>query len=120
MQSRDIQSGPILRLFQVKAKPGCRDELMRKFATTSADVVRGEPGNEGYFFGQGVAADEGVVVFASIWTDLDAVKTRFGEDWEGSFLPPGYDALIEECSIRHIDLSSGWHVRLDVEETDRL
>lgn len=102
-----------MRLFQVQAKAGCALELIEKFATTSADVVRGEPGNEGYFFGQGVASDEGFVVFASIWRDLDAVKQRFGEDWQGSFLPPGYEALIEECSVRHVDLGLGWYVDLD-------
>lgn len=106
-------SGPILRLFEVQTKPGCAAELIAKFPTTSADVVRHEPGNRGYFFGRGVARDEDVVVFASVWKDLDAVKQRFGADWQRSFLPSGYEALIEECSVRHIDLSAGWHVQLD-------
>lgn len=104
-------SGPILRLFQVQAKAGCAQDLISKFATTSADVVRNEPGNEGYFFGQGVAQDEDMVVFASLWRDMEAVKQRFGDDWQISYLPEGYDAMIEECSVRHIDLSSGWHVK---------
>ena len=110
MTSEDTRHGPIMRLFQVRTKPGRAPDLVRKFATTSADVVRGEPGNEGYFFGQGVASDDDYVLFASMWRDLDAVKARFGEDWNTSFLPPGYDALIESCSVRHIDLRSGWHV----------
>lgn len=105
-------NGPIMRLFEVRAKKGCSDELLRKFATTSADVVRHEPGNEGYFFGRGVAVDEDVVVFASLWKDMNSVRQRFGEDWQSSFLPAGYEDLIDECSVRHIDLSSGWHVQL--------
>jgi heme-degrading monooxygenase HmoA len=109
-------SGPILRLFQVRAKPGCAKDLIEKFAGTSAEVVRGEPGNRGYFFGQGMQSDKDRVVFASIWRDLDAVKARFGDDWQKSFLPPGYEALIEECSVRHIDVGSGWHVDLDREQ----
>jgi len=113
MQHNRTENGPVMRLFQVRAKKGCADELLSKFATTSANVVRQEPGNEGYFFGPGIAADEDVVVFASFWKDLDSVKKRFGEDWQSSFLPPGYENLIEECSVRHIDLSSGWHVQLD-------
>ena len=72
-------ASPILRLFQVKTKKGAVEELIGKFATTSADVVRNEPGNEGYFFGRGVELDEDVVVFASVWRDLDAVKQRFRE-----------------------------------------
>lgn len=103
----------IMRLFQVKARKNCASVLMEKFATTSADVVQNEPGNEGYLFGRGVAIDEDVVIFASFWKDLNAVKQRFGEDWQQSFLPAGYEDLIDECSLRHIDIGSGWHVRLD-------
>ena len=112
MQSDETRNGPIMRLFQVRAKPGCTDQLMQGFETTSAEVVRNEPGNEGYFFGRGIADDDNCVVFASVWADLEAVKKRFGENWQQSFLPPGYENLIDECSVRHIDLSSGWHVRL--------
>lgn len=101
-----------MRLFQVRAKPGQAEELVRNFATTSADVVRGEPGNKGYFFGQSVTVDEDFVVFASLWEDLDAVKDRFGEDWQQSFLPPGYEDMIDMCSVSHVDLSAGWHVNL--------
>ncbi len=113
MQPQSSRRGPIMRLFQVRAKQGRAPELLEKFATTSAQVVDGEPGNEGYFFGRGVASDNDLVVFASIWSDMEAVKSRFGESWRESFLPPGYEALIDECSVRHIDLSSGWHVDKD-------
>ena len=110
MQSDTAGSGPVMRLFEVQARQGCADELMQKFATTSADVVRNEPGNEGYFFGRGAAGNNDAVFFASLWTDMDAIKERFGEDWQSSFLPPGYEDLIESCSLRHFDLASGWHV----------
>jgi hypothetical protein len=110
MNDENPSPGPILRLFQVHAKPGCAAELIRKFGVTSAEVVRGHPGNQGYFFGHGVDADEDYVVFTSVWRDLDAVKARFGDTWQESFLPPGYEDLIEECSIRHIDVGVGWHV----------
>ncbi len=113
MPQTQAPGGPIMRLFQVQAEPGCGAELVEKFATTSAKVVQDEPGNEGYFFGQGVASDDDYVVFASIWRDLEAIKHRFGEDWQKSFLPPGYEALIKECSVRHIDLSAGWHVDIE-------
>ena len=61
--------------------------------------------------GQEIEAGDGnVVVFASMWENMDAIKARFGEDWQQSYLPPGYEDLIEECSVRHFDLASGWHV----------
>jgi quinol monooxygenase YgiN len=103
-------AGPILRLFEVTARPGCAAALLEKFATTSVEVVDGEPGNEGYFFGRELATEGETVVFASIWRDLDAVQARFGDEWRESFLPEGYEALIETCSVRHVDLSDGWHV----------
>jgi len=116
MQDETPGHGPILRLFQVRTQPGRAQELIKNFATTSADVVRNEPGNEGYFFGHGVPGDEDYVVFASVWRDMQAVKARFGDDWQTSYLPPGYKDMIEECSVRHLDLSAGWHVRLERED----
>ena len=110
MQRERPERGPILRLFEVKAKAGCVEELLARFATTSAQVVQGEPGNEGYFFGREITAEAETVLFASVWRDLDAVKARFGDDWASSFMPEGYAALIETCSVRHVDLSDGWHL----------
>lgn len=112
MAEETPQKGPIIRLFEVRAKSGCAGKLIEKFARTSADVVKGEPGNQGYFFGPGMDSDDDYVVFASLWQDLDAVKARFGDAWQTSFLPPGYEDLIHECSIRHIDASAGWHAKL--------
>ena len=82
MHNGKTEGGPVMRLFEVRAKEGCAEALLRNFATTSADVVQNEPGNAGYFFGHGVPADGNVVMFASMWEDLDAVKARFGEDWQ--------------------------------------
>jgi len=103
-------NGPILRMFEVRTKPGCTDKLLENFATTSAAVVRGEPGNRGYFFGKCVQGGENTVLFVSVWQSLDAVKARFGDDWQTSYMPQGYEELIEECSIRHMDVGSGWQV----------
>ena len=106
-------TGPIMRLFEARIRDGYAESLMEKVATTSADVVRNEPGNAGYFFGQGVAADADRLVFVSFWDNLDAIKRRFGDDWQSSFLPEGYEEMIEEHAVRHIDLGNGWFVRWD-------
>ena len=113
MNSSQRHPDLIMRLFHVRTKRGCAAELIEEFATTSADVVQSEPGNNGFFFGQGVGADRDIAVFASLWTDLDAIKERFGKDWQVSFLPEGYEDLIEECWVQHIDVGPGWHVRLN-------
>ncbi len=102
--------GPLLRIFEVQTKPGCVEKLLENFSTTSANVVRGKPGNNGYFFGRCVQGGDDIVMFVSVWRDLDAVKTRFGDDWQRSYMPDGYEDLIETCFVRHFDASSGWHV----------
>ncbi|MEM9604904.1 MAG: antibiotic biosynthesis monooxygenase [Pseudomonadota bacterium] len=95
----------VLRVFDVRAKPGCADTLAAKLADTSIDVVKGQPGNAGYLFGKLESADGNDLVFISVWDSLDAVKRRFGEDWQVSFLPEGYEAMIETCSIKHYTVS---------------
>ncbi len=95
----------ILRIFDVRARAGMADILKRKLSATSVDVVKGEPGNLGYFFGESLSGDEHDLLFISVWQDLDSVKARFGENWQLSFLPEGYEDLIESCSIRHVKFS---------------
>lgn len=96
-------SNSILRIFEVRAKPGQAKTLRQKLSDTSVSVVDGKPGNIGYFFGENLSADENSLVFISVWKDLESVKSLFGEEWEESFLPPGYDEIIESCSIRHVE-----------------
>ena len=59
----------------------------------------------GHFFGENLSGDENDLVFVSAWKDINAVKTHFGEDWQASYLPEGYDKIIESCSIKHVELS---------------
>ena len=103
-------NGPILRIFEVQVKDGHVEELLENFSTTSSKVVQGHPGNRGYFFGRCVQGGDNIVMFVSMWDDLDAVKRRFGDDWQVSYLPDGYEDLIETCSIRHVDVGLGWNV----------
>ena len=94
----------ILRIFEVRARAGKVEILRQKLSDTSISVVQGEPGNLGYFFGENISSDENDLVFISVWKDLQAVKSRFGKDWEQSYLPEGYEPLIESCSIKHLEV----------------
>ena len=96
-------SKSILRIFDVRAKPGKATLLKQKLSDTSVSVVKGKPGNLGYFFGENLSSDEHDLVFISVWKDLHSIKSHFGEDWEQSYLPEGYEEIIESCSIRHIE-----------------
>lgn len=103
-------SGLVLRVFEARTKPDCAKKLLEKFATTSAQVVSGEKGNGGYFFGRCIEGDGNTVLFVSVWKDLAAIQARFGDEWQSSYIPDGYADLIEDCSVRHFDLNGGWHV----------
>jgi len=58
MSDEKAFGGSILRVFEARAKPSCADSLAKKFATTSVDVVRNEPGNQGHFFGKSVSDED--------------------------------------------------------------
>ena len=98
-------SKSIMRVFEVRAKPGNTEVLKQKLADTSVSVVNGKPGNLGYFFGEDLSSDGNDLVFISVWKDLESIKSLFGEEWEEYFLPEGYDEIIEHCSIRHIEFN---------------
>jgi hypothetical protein len=74
MSDEKAFSGSILRVFEARAKPGCADSLAKKFATTSVDVVRNQPGNQGHFFGKSVSDEDDVFLFVSVWRDLNVSR----------------------------------------------
>ena len=99
-------SVPILRIFKARARLNCEAALAEKLATTSAELVRSQPGFMG-FLAAGPANDaEHEFVFATIWRDADALRAFFGDDWRASLLPPGYADLIESCSVEHYHLTA--------------
>jgi hypothetical protein len=79
--------------------------LADKLATSSVEVVQGQPGFLGYLVAAPASEHQHEFIFASIWANADAVKARFGEEWRVSLLPPGYAELIEECSVDHYHLT---------------
>ena len=61
----------ILRIFEVRARPGNATLLKQKLSDTSVSVVQGKPGNLGHLFGEVISNDENDLVFVSVWKDLD-------------------------------------------------
>ena len=98
-------SVPIIRVFKARAKQGCEKALAEKLATSSIEVVQGQPGFLGHLAAGPANESRREFIFATIWADADAVKARFGEEWRASHLPPGYAELIEECSVDHYHLT---------------
>ena len=98
-------SVPLLRLFKARARLGCEAALAKMLATTSAQLVRNQPGMLS-FLAAGPANDvDRDFVFVTIWRDADVLKAFFGQDWRVSLLPPGYSELIDECSVDHYHLT---------------
>ena len=97
---------PIIRVFRARARPGCESALAEKLATSSIEVVQHQPGFLGYLVAGPARDHQREFIFASIWSDANAVKARFGEEWRASHLPPGYAELIEECFVEHYHLTA--------------
>ncbi|MEM6987884.1 MAG: hypothetical protein AAF499_15265 [Pseudomonadota bacterium] len=95
----------VLRVFDVRTKAGRADELLDKLSGTSVAVVQGKPGNTGHLFGKLASADGNDLVFISVWASIESVQERFGEAWQESFLPEGYEDMIESHSIKHYTVS---------------
>jgi quinol monooxygenase YgiN len=98
-------SRPIARVFRATAAPGCRDELLQKFHSSSAALVNSKLGCLKYRILEPVDASALEVVFESIWRDLDAVKVAFGDAWQKSYIPEGYSALMTAYSVHHFFVS---------------
>src|SRR5262245_60139747 len=98
-------SRPIARVFRATAAPGCRDELLRKFHSSSAALVNSKKGCLKYRILEPVDASAFEVVFESVWRDLDAVEEAFGDGWQQSYLPEGYSVLMTAYSVHHFLVS---------------
>jgi quinol monooxygenase YgiN len=98
-------SRPIARVFRATAAPGCRDELLQRFHSSSAALVNSKVGCLKYRILEPVDALAPEVVFESIWRDLDAVKVAFGDAWQQSHLPEGYSVLMTAYSVHHFFVS---------------
>src|SRR6185437_3151443 len=107
-------SRPIARVFRATAAPGCRDELLQRFHSSSAALVNSKVGCLKYRILEPVDALAPEVVFEAIWRDLDAVKVAFGDAWQQSHLPNSHSAPTTAYSVHHFFVSespNGRHVR---------
>jgi heme-degrading monooxygenase HmoA len=98
-------SVPILRIFKARAKLGCEGALAENLATTSAQLVRNQPGLLEFLAAGPTNDTHRDFVFATIWRDGEALKAFFGQEWHDSLLPSGYSELIEACSVEHYHLT---------------
>jgi hypothetical protein len=81
--------------------------LADKLTTSSVAVVKGKPGNLGYFAGGPGITGSCEFIFCSIWEDADALVACFGAEWHSPHLPHGYEKLIATCSVDHFSPIAG-------------
>ena len=67
---------PIARIFRATAAPGCRDELLQRFHSSSAALVNSKMGCLKYRILEPVDASAPEVVFESIWRTSTLSKRR--------------------------------------------
>ena len=81
-------SVPIIRVFRAHARQGCNRALADKLATSSVQVVQGQPGFLGYLVAGPANESQHEFIFASIWTDADALKARLDRNGATHCCPP--------------------------------
>jgi hypothetical protein len=80
-------SRPIARVFQVTAAPGCRDELLRRFHSSSAALVNSKSGCLGHRILAPPDPSAHEVVVEPIRQDPGRGQGAFGDAWQESYLP---------------------------------
>jgi hypothetical protein len=63
-------SVPIIRVFRARARRGCERALADKLATSSVEVVQGQPGFLGYLAGGPANESQREFIFASTGTPI--------------------------------------------------
>jgi hypothetical protein len=105
-------SGPILNLVQIKSKTGGADALRRVLAYDSAETARDTRGYEGHFLGPDVE-DGTLLLWASVQSGPTDQPLLSPSAWQRAYLPKGYEALVDTCTVHQVDLSDGWYVHVE-------
>ena len=99
-------SRPIALVFRATAAPGCRDELLKRFHSSSAALVNSKARGALNIESSSpqtrrrpklYLSRSGGTSTRSVW--------RFGDAWQQSHLPEGYSALMTACSVHHFLVS---------------
>jgi hypothetical protein len=76
----------IIRVFCARPKPGKADELAELVRDISIPFVDGQPGLVARHTGKGIGATGDEIVMISVWENLDAMKSKTGENWENELV----------------------------------
>jgi transposase/quinol monooxygenase YgiN len=95
----------IIRVFFARLHPGKRDDYLRLCYQKGLPAMRAQPGFLGYRVGAPRRGRLEDFVFATLWRDLDCLKSFTGEHWQAASILPGEADLLRDVAVKHYDES---------------
>ena len=94
----------IMRIFQVRTKPGKEEEFSRFFHDVAIPLMKSTEGIVQVLPGAARSQSPRDFSFVMVWESLDALKAFVGEDYESPHIDPSEADLVEARMIKHYDL----------------
>lgn len=94
----------IMRIFQVKTRPGKEGEFSKFFHETAIPLMRKTEGIVSVLPGAPRSDSPREFSFVMIWKDLSSLKRFAGEDYHNPHIDPAEAELVESRTIKHYEL----------------
>ena len=94
----------IMRVFQVRTRPGKEADFARFFHETAIPLMKATDGIVEVLPGAARADSPRDFCFVMVWRDLAALRAFVGDDIDSPHVDPAEAALVESRVIRHYDL----------------
>ena len=94
----------IIRIFQVRTRPGKEEEFSKFFHETAIPLMRATEGIVSVLPGAPRPDSPRDFSFVMIWRDLQSLKRFVGEDYQSAHIDPAEAELVETRSIKHYEL----------------
>lgn len=92
----------ILRIFRVRARPGCASALERVVRERGVPNIARREGLLSLFVGRPDDGDDRDLVLVSVWRDEEALRAFKGDAWKEARLLPEEIELSESASVSHV------------------
>lgn len=94
----------IMRIFQVKIRPGKEAEFADFFHNTAIPLMKSTDGIVQVLPGAAREASPREFSFVMVWRDMASLQAFVGEDIDSPHIDPAEAELVEQRVIRHYDL----------------
>lgn len=94
----------IMRIFQVRTRPGKERAFETFFRETAIPLMKGTEGIVSVLPGAARADSPRDFSFVMVWKDLEALKAFVGEDYTTPHIDPAEAEIVESRTITHYDL----------------